>query len=360
MTPHLRLASVDLACPALPTMIVAGPCSAESHDQVMSTAGSLSRLGVRCFRAGLWKPRTRPGGFEGVGHDGLSWLTEVKERFGMKVATEVACADHAEAALAAGVDVLWIGARTSADPFAMQSIADVLKRAPEITVLVKNPISADVDLWIGALQRLNQAGITRLAAVHRGYASNHEHLFRNRPGWDVAIELKRLCPGLPILCDPSHIGGKRDFVASLAGQAVSMGFDGLMVEVHCSPETALSDAEQQLSPDEFASLLASLTPRHQAPASAELEQLRQRIDECDRELVELLSRRLDIARRIGAIKQSRRMPVVQTDRFDTVLKRQCRLAEEAGISTSFVADIMHTIHHEAIRIQLEDESGNLS
>ncbi len=333
-------------------VVVSGPCSAESEGQVLETAHALSALGVKVFRAGLWKPRTHPGGFEGVGTVGLPWLQRVKRETGMLIATEVATPQHVELALEGGIDIFWIGARTTANPFAVQQIADAL-HGHDVPVLIKNPMSPDVELWIGAMQRLQESGITRIGAVHRGFTPTTEQdLYRNTPHWDIAIELKRRYPTLCILCDPSHIAGKRELVGTLSRQAISMGFDGLFIEAHCSPEKALSDARQQLMPSELSCLMTQLHPRHGDAVGAELEQLRQRIDECDRELVNLLARRMAVVREIGQYKQAHQVPVVQASRFDAVLRRAIELARSEGMSEAFITAVMHAIHEEAVRQQI--------
>ena len=242
--------------------IIAGPCSAESRTQVLTTAMQLHDAGIKIFRAGVWKPRTKPGGFEGIGSPALEWLAEAKERTGMRTATEVATREHVHDAISADIDILWIGARTSANPFAVQEIADTLAGLSDdvrdnLCVLVKNPVNPDLELWIGALERIYNAGISRMAAIHRGYSAYGEHLYRNPPLWRIPIELHRRIPELPILCDPSHIGGKREFIAPLCHQALEMNFDGLMIECHCEPEKALSDAAQQITPSELERLLRS-------------------------------------------------------------------------------------------------------
>lgn len=333
-------------------VVIAGPCSAESEEQVLVTAHALADMGIKVFRAGLWKPRTHPGGFDGVGEQGLAWLQRVRRETGMLVATEVATPEHVVAALNAGIDIFWIGARTTANPFAVQQIADTLQ-GHDVPVLVKNPMSPDLELWIGAMQRLEAAGITRLGAVHRGFTPNTElSEYRNVPHWDIAIELKRRYPTLCIMCDPSHMGGRRELVVELSRQALTMGFDGLLVEVHCQPEVALSDAAQQLTPDALLQMLANLHPRHCDDAGEELEQLRQRIDECDRELVNLLARRMAVVREIGHYKQIHQVPVVQTSRFDKVLRHAIELARVEGMSEAFITAVMHAIHDEAVRQQV--------
>lgn len=333
-------------------VVVAGPCSAENEGQVLETAHALTSMGVKVFRAGLWKPRTHPGGFEGMGAMGLPWLQRVKSETGMLVATEVATPQHVTQALDAGIDIFWLGARTTSNPFAVQQIADALM-GHDIPVLVKNPMSPDLELWIGAMQRLHTSGITRIGAIHRGFTPTTEQdEYRNAPHWDLAIELKRRYPTLCILCDPSHITGKRELVGDLSRRAINMGFDGLFIESHSNPDGALSDAQQQLAPAELSVIVSQLHPRHGDGASAELEQLRQRIDECDRELVGLLARRMAVAREIGQYKHAHHVPVVQASRFDTVLRRVIELARSEGMSEAFITAVMNAIHEEAVRQQV--------
>ena len=283
-------------------LVIAGPCSAESESQVLDTAKSLAKNGIKIFRAGIWKPRTKPGGFEGVGIKGLLWLQEVKKETGMLTATEVANHEHVVAALDSGVDILWIGARTSANPFAMQEIADALKGHNDVTVLVKNPVNPDIELWIGAMLRIYNAGVRRIGAIHRGFSTYGKHLFRNEPQWHIPIELHRRIPNLPILCDPSHMGGKRELIGPISQQALDMGFNGLIIESHCNPDCALSDAKQQVTPDSLNLIINTLVLRQTKQSTENLALLRQRIDECDNELLEVLSRRMAIAREIGQYK----------------------------------------------------------
>ena len=266
-------------------VVIAGPCSAETEEQVMETAKDLAKNGVRIFRAGIWKPRTKPGGFEGVGSVGLTWLQEVKKETGMLVATEVANKQHVEEALNAGVDVLWIGARTSANPFAMQEIADSLVGA-DVPVLVKNPVNPDLELWIGAMQRIYNAGIRQIGAIHRGFSAYGKHLYRNMPQWHIPIELRRRMPELTLICDPSHIGGKRELVAPLSQQAMDMGFDGLIVESHCDPDSAWSDKSQQVTPEVLNFILNMLVVRDTTQTTESLTLLRQQIDQIDNDLLE--------------------------------------------------------------------------
>lgn len=333
-------------------LIIAGPCSAETEEQVLTTAKELAANGVKIFRAGIWKPRTKPGGFEGVGIEGLDWLKKVKAETGMYVATEVANKAHVEAALAAGVDILWIGARTSANPFAMQEIADALVGADTV-VLVKNPVNPDLELWIGAMQRIYNAGIRKLGAIHRGFSSYGKHLYRNMPQWHIPIELRRRMPDLPILCDPSHIGGKRELVAPIAQQAMDMGFDGLIIESHCDPDCAWSDKSQQVTPDVLNYILNMLVIRDTKQTTENLTLLRQQIDQIDNELLEILNKRMRVSREIGQYKKEHSMQIVQTDRYGDILKSRIKLAEEMGMSGDFMKDVLVSIHEESVRQQIE-------
>lgn len=347
-------------------LVMAGPCSAESREQVLQTARALASIGIRIFRAGVWKPRTKPGGFEGVGAPALQWLAEAKALTGMLMATEVANAQHASQAIDSGIDIIWIGARTSANPFAVQEIADMLATLPperreQLTVLVKNPVNPDLELWIGALERIYGAGVRRLGAIHRGFSSYGKHIYRNPPKWAIPIELHRRLPNLPIICDPSHIGGKRELIGPLSQQALEMKFSGLIIESHCHPELALSDAAQQVTPSELAEILDSLiVPRGSAefdgemgrPATENLELLRAKIDRIDDELLELLAKRMAVAREIGRYKQQKRMSVLQPGRYNDLMERRLELAAPLELSNDFVRSILALIHEESVRQQL--------
>uniref|UniRef100_UPI003FEEAC1A chorismate mutase n=1 Tax=Candidatus Limisoma sp. TaxID=3076476 RepID=UPI003FEEAC1A len=333
-------------------VVIAGPCSAETEEQVMETAKDLAKNGVRIFRAGIWKPRTKPGGFEGVGSVGLTWLQEVKKETGMLVATEVANKQHVEEALNAGVDVLWIGARTSANPFAMQEIADSLVGA-DVPVLVKNPVNPDLELWIGAMQRIYNAGIRQIGAIHRGFSAYGKHLYRNMPQWHIPIELRRRMPELTLICDPSHIGGKRELVAPLSQQAMDMGFDGLIVESHCDPDSAWSDKSQQVTPEVLNFILNMLVVRDTTQTTESLTLLRQQIDQIDNDLIEALSKRMRISREIGQYKKEHSMPVVQTGRYDDILNSRAAAAEELGMNGDFMKTVYQAIHEESVRQQIE-------
>lgn len=333
-------------------LILAGPCSAETREQVLETARLLSGFGVKIFRAGIWKPRTKPGGFEGIGQEGLNWLKEVKEETGMYVSTEVATAKHVEAALSTGIDILWVGARTSANPFAVQELADALKGV-DIPVLVKNPVNPDLELWIGALERLSMAGLKRLGAIHRGFSSYDKKIYRNLPQWHIPIELRRRLPNLPIICDPSHIGGKRELVAPICQQAMDLGFDGLIVESHCNPECAWSDASQQVTPDILKYILSLLVVREGKKSTESLDQLRGQIDECDNDLIELLAKRMRISREIGTFKKEHNMTVFQSSRYDEIINKRGIQAVQCGMEAEFMKKIFEAIHEESVRQQME-------
>lgn len=337
-------------------LIISGPCSAETEEQVLETARQLASYGAKVFRAGIWKPRTKPGGFEGVGVEGLPWLQKVKEETGMYVATEVATKAHVEAALEAGVDLLWIGARTAANPFAMQEIADTLAASgKDVPVLVKNPVNPDLELWIGAIQRIQNAGVKRVGAIHRGFSAYGKHLYRNMPQWHIPIELGRRMPDIPIICDPSHIGGKRELIAPLSQQAFDMGFDGLIIESHCNPDEAWSDAAQQVTPDVLNLIINSLVPLNGAkPDSTEsLTLLRQEIDRIDNELVDMLGKRMRICREIGQYKKEHGMKVVQGARYSDMMKSREELAKEMQMSEEFIRRVYAAIHEESVRQQIE-------
>lgn len=344
----IRFKGVDAKRP----VVVAGPCSAETEEQVLKTAQKLAQAGIRLFRAGIWKPRTKPGGFEGVGTRGLVWLQRVKKETGMLVATEVATRQHVEEALGAGIDILWIGARTSANPFAVQEIADTLKGI-DVPVLVKNPVNPDLELWIGAMQRLYNAGIRQLGAIHRGFSAYGGHLYRNMPQWRIPFELRRRMPSLTMFCDPSHIGGKRELVFPLSQQAMDMGFDGLIVEAHCTPERAWSDKDQQVTPEALVSMLKALVVREIQQPTEDLMLLRQQIDQIDADLLDALERRMRISREIGRYKKEHRMPVVQTSRYGDILTSRMESAEKLGLSGEFVKTVYQAIHEESVRQQIE-------
>ena len=333
-------------------LVIAGPCSAETEEQVMTTARQLADKGCRMFRAGVWKPRTKLGGFEGQGETALPWLQNVKKSTGMLVATEVATPEHVELALKYGIDILWIGARTSANPFAMQALADSLKGV-DVPVLVKNPVNPDLELWIGALERINQAGVTRLAAIHRGFSSYDKKIYRNLPMWQIPIELRRRFPSLPIMCDPSHIGGSRELVAPLCQQAMDLGFDGLIVESHCSPDSAWSDAKQQVTPDVLDYILSLLVIRDEKVTTEGIHVLRKQIDELDNQLIELLAKRMRVCREIGQYKKEHNMTVLQTSRYNEILDKRGAQGALCGMSADFIRSVFEEVHEESVRQQME-------
>ncbi len=333
--------------------LIAGPCSAETREQTLATARELHEAGVTVFRAGLWKPRTKPGFFEGCGAQGLDWLREVKAETGMLTATEIATPEHVEMALKAGVDILWLGARTTTNPFAVQRIADALQGS-DAAILVKNPANPDLELWIGAIQRIYNAGIRRISAVHRGFSQYYPGVYRNHPQWQLPIELRHRIPSLQIISDPSHIGGKRDLIEPLAQEALRIGLDGLIVESHISPERALSDASQQITPHELSDIIGRLKPRHAAASATEsINTLRQQIDLIDKELIEVLARRMSVVEEIGKLKNSENMTILQADRYKSIVADRAEQGSAKGLSKEFVSKIMSDIHAEAVRLQIE-------
>ncbi|MDR0681377.1 MAG: bifunctional 3-deoxy-7-phosphoheptulonate synthase/chorismate mutase type II [Dysgonamonadaceae bacterium] len=335
-------------------LIIAGPCSAETEEQVMTTARELANKGFKIYRAGIWKPRTKPGGFEGIGTSGLSWLQQVKKETGMYVATEVATKNHIIKAVEYGIDILWIGARTSVNPFAVQEIADALILTGfEGPVLIKNPVNPDLELWIGAIERIYNAGIRKIAAVHRGFSSYDKKMYRNLPQWHIPIELKRRIPNLPLLSDPSHIGGKRELIASLSQQAMDLNYDGLMIEAHCDPDKAWSDKDQQINPDILSYIVNLLVIRDTKQTTESLTELRQQIDQIDDELLAILAKRMRVSREIGQYKKEHNMPVLQTVRYDEILDRRVNGAKGMGIDGAFMKTILEAIHEESIRQQIE-------
>ena len=345
---QLRFEGIDNKRP----IVIAGPCSAESREQVLATATSLAAKGIKIFRAGIWKPRTKPGGFEGVGAVGLPWLKEVKQTTGMLIATEVATPYHVLEAIKAGIDILWIGARTVANPFAMQELADALK-GTDIPVLVKNPVNPDLELWIGALERLYNAGITKLGVIHRGFSSYEKKLYRNLPLWHIPIELKRRYPNITVFCDPSHIGGKRELVAPIAQQALDIKFEGLIVESHCNPDNALSDSAQQLTPDVLDFTLNMLVVRDNPQTTENISILRKQIDDIDEQLLTILAKRMRISKEIGIYKKEHNMPILQSGRYNDILENRARQGEAMNLSCEFVTEIMKSIHEESVKVQME-------
>lgn len=333
-------------------LVIAGPCSAETEEQVMETARQLAAQGVKIFRAGVWKPRTKPGGFEGVGTEALGWLKKVKQETGMYVSTEVATAKHVQEALKFSMDLLWVGARTTANPFAVQEIADALKGV-DIPVLIKNPVNPDLELWIGAIERLHNAGLRKLGVIHRGFSSYDKKLYRNLPQWHIPIELHRRIPNLPIICDPSHIGGRRDLIAPLCQQAMDLQFDGLIIESHNNPDLAWSDKDQQITPDVLSLILNTLVIREMNQTTESLAALRKQIDEIDMSLTELLAKRMRVAGEIGQYKKEHGMAILQATRYDEILSKRIAEGEIMGMSGEFMKTILEAIHTESVRKQME-------
>ena len=336
--------------------VVAGPCSVESRDSLLSEALCLKKIGINVLRGGLWKPRTHPGSFEGVGEEGSRWLREAGAAAGMRTATEVANARHVEVILKNGIDAVWIGARTSGNPFLVQEIAEAL-RGTGLPVFVKNPLVPDPELWTGAIERFARCGLKYICAVHRGFHSYGESIFRNPPFWQIPVELRRRLPGLPLLCDPSHITGRRDLVEDIARQALIMGFDGLMVEVHPDPDRALSDAAQQITPEALREMLGRLRMRStstpDAEATAAIDDLRTGIDRIDASLIDLLAERMSISESIGRIKERSGLTVLQTGRWNTVLEKVKALAKEKDLDEDFITEIFTTIHRASMERQLK-------
>lgn len=332
-------------------LVISGPCSAESEEQVMTTGRALAAKGIKIFRAGIWKPRTKPGGFEGVGVIGLPWLQRLKQETGMYTAVEVATKAHVDAALAFGVDILWIGARTTANPFAMQEIADALK-GHDVPVLVKNPVNPDIELWIGGIERIYGAGIRRIGVIHRGFSSADKKIYRNLPQWHLPIELCRRYPNLPIICDPSHIGGRRDLIQPLSQQAMDLGFDGLIIESHCNPDAAWSDAKQQVTPDVLSDILSSLVIRDTVKHTEDLSDLRRQIDEIDEQILEIMAKRMRVSCEIAQYKKENDVQVLQAGRYDEILTKRSQDGVSMGMSEEFVKEVFEAIHAESVRKQL--------
>lgn len=343
--------------------IISGPCSAESEEQVMDTAKALGKLGIDVFRAGIWKPRTRPGCFEGVGAEGLPWLSRVRNELGMKVCTEVAGASHVKAVLENGIDMVWIGARTTANPFLVQEIAEALS-GTDIPVLVKNPVNPDPDLWIGAIERLQRCGVTKIAVIHRGFSPLSHIRYRNSPEWHLAVNFRSRFPEIPFFCDPSHMGGSAAFVREISQKALDLGLDGLMIEAHRKPCEALSDASQQLSPDELKDLLAGLKVRmedtDETGYRSAMDELRSRIDVLDEELLETLASRMELSREIGRIKKASNVAIIQTSRWESIISRITDSAKALKLDPTAVRAIFENIHQASIQEQnqiLEDNDS---
>ncbi|MDR0941181.1 MAG: bifunctional 3-deoxy-7-phosphoheptulonate synthase/chorismate mutase type II [Bacteroidales bacterium] len=335
-------------------LVISGPCSAESEEQMLETARGLKAIGVQIFRAGIWKPRTRPGMFEGIGSQGLKWLKTVKKETGMLTATEVANKEHVYEALKMGVDILWIGARTSANPFAVQEVADALQGA-DVPVIVKNPVNPDLELWIGAIERIAGAGITKLAAIHRGFSAFDKGKYRNEPRWQVVIELHRRMPELPIICDPSHIGGDSQYIFEISQKAMDLGLCGLIIEAHNNPAEAWSDAKQQITPAQVGEVLQKLVIRQTNSDNVEfkqsLDELRQKIDVLDNDVLNLLQQRMEVVKEIGKNKKENNIQILQSDRWAQIVEKAKKEAAVRGFSEEFVEQFFKAIHQESINIQ---------
>ena len=338
-------------------LLISGPCSAETEDQLLSTAHLLAATGkVSVLRAGIWKPRTRPGEFEGIGSIGLEWLKRAKAETGLPTAVEVANAKHVEEALAAGVDILWIGARSTVNPFTVQEIADALKGV-DIPVLVKNPINPDVQLWVGALERINKAGITKLGAIHRGFSSFEKSAFRNEPMWELAIQLKTLCPELPIINDPSHICGNRELIPYISQKALDLDMQGLMIESHIDPSVAWTDAKQQVTPvalEEMVSRFSLRKPESKNEEFADkLADLRKQIDKIDDLVIQKLAERMAITQKIGEFKRDNKVTILQVNRWDEIMQKRTAFAKALQLDVNFTEKFLELVHGESIRRQTE-------
>lgn len=336
-------------------LMIAGPCSAETEDQVMETCQQLAQHGgVHILRAGIWKPRTRPNCFEGIGSIGLQWLKQAGKATGLPVTVEVANVKHVYEALRMGVDILWIGARTTVNPFSIQEIADALQGV-DIPVMIKNPVNPDLSLWMGAFERMNKVGITKLAAIHRGFSSHEKSKYRNKPQWEIPIELMRRMPNLPIICDPSHICGRRDTLQEVAQKAMDLNFNGIMLESHINPARALSDAEQQVTPENYARLIDSLVLRKTTSTDAvflhNLEDLRDMIDDVDKELLAILTKRMHIAEQIGRYKLENNITILQPNRWDEIVRERSQAGIKEGLTEEFMFDLYNVVHKESIRHQ---------
>lgn len=335
-------------------LVIAGPCSAETEEQVLEIANELKDSDVSIFRAGIWKPRTRPGGFEGVGEIGLKWLQKAKAQTGLLLAVEVANVQHVKLALEYDVDVLWIGARTAVNPFAIQEIADILQNTDKI-VLLKNPVNPDLALWLGGLERLYNAGIKKLGVIHRGFSTYEKTKYRNIPEWQIAIELQSRFPDLPLICDPSHISGRRDMILEVSQQALDLNYDGLMIETHCHPDEAWSDAAQQVTPEALKRIFTDLRIRKVTDEAddynQQLKALRTQIDEIDGKLIDVLGKRMQIADKIGALKKEKNVAVLQNQRWTEVLAKMISEGEEKGLSEEFILKLFKAVHQESISHQ---------
>ena len=338
-------------------LLIAGPCSAESEEQVMETARGIAKNGrIQVLRVGVWKPRSRPGTFEGAGDEALQWLKKVKAETGLLTTVEVATPAHVEKAVEAGIDILWIGARTTSNPFSVEQIAHALNGI-DIPVMVKNPVNPDLELWIGTLERFNRAGINKLAAIHRGFYPYEKTRLRNIPKWELAIDLKSKFPNLPILCDPSHIAGHASLVPEIAQKALNLSLDGLMIEVHCNPAFALSDAKQQITPAQLGLMLNELIFRSPSSPNTEfidkLEQLRHKIDSIDQQMIDLLAQRMRIVEEMGEYKKNNDVNVFQLGRWENILKSRIDFGMKLGLDEEYIKNLLQLVHKESIKKQAD-------
>ena len=335
-------------------LVIAGPCSAETEEQVLKIANELKDSKVSVFRAGIWKPRTRPGGFEGVGEIGLKWMQKAKAETGLLMATEVATAAHVKLALEHDIDILWIGARTTVNPFAVQEIADALQGTDKI-VLLKNPVNPDLSLWIGGLERLYNANIKKLGVIHRGFSTYEKSKYRNNPEWQIAIDFKNKFPDLPLIIDPSHITGNRDMIYQVTQEALDLNYDGMIIETHIDPDNAWSDAAQQVKPSILKQIIRDLTIRKITDETNEyqskLASYRKKIDEFDSKILEIIGKRMDVASKIGSLKKEKNVAVLQNNRWNEILGKMILEGEEKGLSNEFVIQLFKAIHQESISHQ---------
>ncbi|WP_185861535.1 bifunctional 3-deoxy-7-phosphoheptulonate synthase/chorismate mutase type II [Blattabacterium cuenoti] len=333
--------------------IISGPCSAESEKQILETANRLNSSSVQVFRAGIWKPRTKPNNFEGVGKKGLEWLHKVKKNTGLMVATEIANAEHVRLAISFGIDVLWIGARSTASPFTIQEIADALEGENNKIVLVKNPIHPDIELWIGALERLLGKGIQKLGVIHRGFYTYKNSKYRNQPNWNLLLNFRSLLPRIPIICDPSHICGNKEGIFDIAKAAYHFQYEGLMIESHCDPSHALSDAQQQITPENLLKMLKKLTSieKFDQKSKRYLDSFRILIDELDENIITLLAERMNISKKLGSLKKSSDIAVIQPSRWEKIMKKSLFFGKSLGLTEEFLEGIFELLHQESIKIQ---------
>lgn len=334
--------------------LIGGPCSAETEEQVLSTAEGLKDVGIDLFRSGIWKPRTRPNSFEGIGAIGLEWLKNVKAKYGYKITTEVANAQHVELCLKAGIDVLWIGARTTVNPFSVQEIASALEGV-DIPVMIKNPISPDLALWIGAFERMHKSGIRKMAGIHRGFSSLDNSKYRNKPQWQIALELRRYLPGLQLIVDPSHICGNRIHLLHVAQKALDLNYDGIMLEAHCNPKEAWSDAKQQITPKAYKNLIDQFILRNTNSGNvkyqARLHELRDSIDEIDKDLIHILNDRMEVSEKIAQLKKDNNITIFQAERWNEVIESAQAEGKKLGLSPAFITNVLKAIHEESINHQ---------